>query len=116
MDHLDISQIRSKARPITQEVTRFVAARGAAGIIFGYNLDDLANSEEAWEDQRSFPAGGHRVLPRGTGEAPGRGRNRSSQRGPVLGKAKDELMKSVRLQRNFDALLALDQVYLALGR
>jgi hypothetical protein len=41
MDHLDISQIRSKARPITQEVTRFVAARGAAGIIYGSNLDDL---------------------------------------------------------------------------
>jgi hypothetical protein len=34
----------------------------------------------------------------------------------LYGKAKDELTKSVRLQRNFDALLALGQVYLALGK
>jgi hypothetical protein len=41
MAHLDISQIRSKAREITQEVTRFATTRGAAGIIYGSNLDDL---------------------------------------------------------------------------
>ncbi len=40
MDHLDIAQIRSKDRPITQAVTRFVADRGAAGIVYGSNLDD----------------------------------------------------------------------------
>jgi len=41
MDHLDIAQIRSKDRPVTQAVTRFVAEQGAAGIIYGSNLDDL---------------------------------------------------------------------------
>ena len=41
MDHLDIAQIRSKARPITQAVTRFVADQGAAGIMYGSNLDNL---------------------------------------------------------------------------
>ena len=41
MDYLDISQIRGKTRQITQEITRFVAARGAAGIVYGSNLDDL---------------------------------------------------------------------------
>jgi hypothetical protein len=40
MDHLDIAQIRGKDRPITQEVTRFVAAQEAAGIVYGSNLDD----------------------------------------------------------------------------
>ena len=40
MDHLDIAQIRSKDRPITQAVTLFVAAQGAAGIVYGSNLDD----------------------------------------------------------------------------
>ena len=41
MDHLDISQIRSKDRPVTQALTRFLADRGAAGIVYGSNLDDL---------------------------------------------------------------------------
>jgi hypothetical protein len=40
MDHLDIAQIRSKDRPVTQAFTRFVADRGAAGIVYGSNLDD----------------------------------------------------------------------------
>jgi hypothetical protein len=40
MDHLDVAQIRSKERPITQAVTRFVAQQGAAGIVYGSNLDD----------------------------------------------------------------------------
>jgi RES domain len=40
MDHLDIAQIRGKDRPVTQEVTRFVAAQGAAGVVYGSNLDD----------------------------------------------------------------------------
>jgi hypothetical protein len=40
-DHLDIAQIRSKDRAITQGMTRFLADRGAAGIIYGSNLDDL---------------------------------------------------------------------------
>lgn len=41
MDHLDISQIRSKDRPVTQALTRFLADRGTAGIVYGSNLDDL---------------------------------------------------------------------------
>lgn len=40
MDHLDIAQIRSKERPITQAVTRFVAGRGSAGVVYGSNLDN----------------------------------------------------------------------------
>jgi hypothetical protein len=40
MNHLDVAQIRSKDRPITQEVTRFVADHGAAGIVYGSNLDN----------------------------------------------------------------------------
>jgi hypothetical protein len=40
MDHLDIAQIRSKDRPVTQAVTRFLAGQGAAGIAYGSNLDD----------------------------------------------------------------------------
>jgi hypothetical protein len=42
MGHLDISQIRSKDRPVTQALTRFLADRGAAGIVYGSNLDDLS--------------------------------------------------------------------------
>ena len=41
IDYLDIAQIRSKDRPVTQALTRFVADRAAAGIIYGSNLDDL---------------------------------------------------------------------------
>jgi hypothetical protein len=40
MDHLDIAQIRGKDRPVTQAVTRFLADQGAAGIVYGSNLDD----------------------------------------------------------------------------
>jgi hypothetical protein len=40
MDHLDIAQIRSKDRTITQMVTRFLADQGAAGVVYGSNLDD----------------------------------------------------------------------------
>jgi hypothetical protein len=40
MDHLDIAQVRSKDRSVTQEVTRFVSDQGAAGIVYGSNLAD----------------------------------------------------------------------------
>jgi hypothetical protein len=40
VDHLDIAQIRSKDRALTQAVTRFVAEQGAAGVLYGSNLDD----------------------------------------------------------------------------
>lgn len=40
MDHLDISQIRSKARAVTQAITRYILSLGGAGILYGSNLDD----------------------------------------------------------------------------
>ncbi len=40
VDHLDIAQIRSKDRALTQSVTRFLVERGAAGVLYGSNLDD----------------------------------------------------------------------------
>lgn len=40
VDHLDIAQIRSKDRALTQALTRFLAERGAAGVLYGSNLDD----------------------------------------------------------------------------
>jgi len=40
VDHLDIAQIRSKDRALTQAVTRFLAEKGAAGVLYGSNLDD----------------------------------------------------------------------------
>jgi hypothetical protein len=42
MDHFDISHARGKDRPITQAFTRFLAERGAAGVAYRSNLDDLA--------------------------------------------------------------------------
>jgi len=41
MDHLDISQIRSRDRDVTQEVARALFDAGAAGVAYGSNLDDL---------------------------------------------------------------------------
>jgi hypothetical protein len=41
MDHLDISQIRSRDRAVTQRIAQSLFNRGAAGIAFGSNLDDL---------------------------------------------------------------------------
>lgn len=41
MDHLDISQIRSRDRDVTQELARALFDLGAAGVAYGSNLDDL---------------------------------------------------------------------------
>ncbi len=41
MDHLDISQIRSRDRRVTQELASTLFDRGAAGVVYGSNLDDL---------------------------------------------------------------------------
>jgi len=41
MDHLDIAQIRSRDREVTQRIARALYDRGAAGIAFGSNLNDL---------------------------------------------------------------------------
>jgi hypothetical protein len=41
MDHFDIAQVRSKNRAITQALTRFLADRGAAGVLYRSNLDNL---------------------------------------------------------------------------
>ena len=40
MAHLDISEVRSKSRPVTQAISRDLFDHGAAGLIFGSNLDD----------------------------------------------------------------------------
>jgi hypothetical protein len=41
MKHLDISEIRSKNRVVTQAVSRSLYSEGAAGIVFRSNLDNL---------------------------------------------------------------------------
>lgn len=40
MDHLDISEVRSRARPVTQAVSRSLYEDGAAGVRFRSNLDN----------------------------------------------------------------------------
>ena len=40
MEHLDISQIRSEDRIVTQTIGRSLHGDGAAGLAFGSNLDD----------------------------------------------------------------------------
>jgi len=39
--HLDISEIRSRTRPVTQAISRSLYDAGAAGVRFRSNLDDL---------------------------------------------------------------------------
>lgn len=40
MAHLDVAQIRSRTRVVTQHIARTLYERGAAAIRFGSNLDD----------------------------------------------------------------------------
>lgn len=40
MSHLDIAEIRSRARPVTQGISRALYERGAAGVRFRSNVDD----------------------------------------------------------------------------
>lgn len=40
MDQLDISEIRSRNRPVTQAISRDLYSQGAAGLLFKSNLDD----------------------------------------------------------------------------
>jgi hypothetical protein len=40
MDHLDISEVRSRTRVVTQRIGRALYEDGAAGVRFGSNLDD----------------------------------------------------------------------------
>lgn len=40
LDHLDVAQIRSRDRIVTQTVGRSLFRRGFAGVAFGSNLDD----------------------------------------------------------------------------
>jgi hypothetical protein len=40
MRHLDVSEIRSRTRVVSQRIGRVLYERGAAGIRFGSNLDD----------------------------------------------------------------------------
>jgi hypothetical protein len=39
MEHLDIAQVRSKTRPLTQAIGRELYDQGAAGLLFRSNLD-----------------------------------------------------------------------------
>jgi len=41
MDHLDVSEVRSRDRIVTQTFGRFLYDLGAAGILYRSNLDDL---------------------------------------------------------------------------
>lgn len=41
MEHLDISEVRSRDRIVTQTLGRFVFERDAAGVLYRSNLDDL---------------------------------------------------------------------------
>jgi len=41
MEHLDISEVRSRQRAVTQAFSRWLFDRGAAGIVYRSNLDDL---------------------------------------------------------------------------
>jgi hypothetical protein len=41
MQHLDVSEIRSRTRAVTQAIARALYEDGAAGVRFGSNLDDL---------------------------------------------------------------------------
>jgi hypothetical protein len=63
MDHLDIAQIRSKDRSISQEITRFVANQGAAGIMYGSNLDDQPCAALFQGRSRLFPIKGSEPEP-----------------------------------------------------
>ena len=40
MQHLDISEVRSRSRPVTQAISRALYDEGAAGVRFRSNLDD----------------------------------------------------------------------------
>jgi hypothetical protein len=40
MQHLDISEVRSRSRPVTQAISRSLYDEGAAGVRFRSNLDD----------------------------------------------------------------------------
>ncbi len=40
MAHLDISEVRSKSRAVTQAISRDLYEQGAAGLLFRSNLDD----------------------------------------------------------------------------
>lgn len=40
MEHLDVSEIRSRTRAVTQAIGRALYERGAPGVHFGSNLDD----------------------------------------------------------------------------
>lgn len=42
MDHLDISEVRSHERLVTQTLSRWLFDQGAAGIVYGSNLDNLS--------------------------------------------------------------------------
>jgi hypothetical protein len=62
MEHLDISQIRSRDRDVTQALARALFDLGAAGVAYGSNLDDLP-CYALFEDRASLiPDGDPEIL------------------------------------------------------
>ena len=57
MRHLDISELRSRARPVTQAISRSLFDGGAAGVRFRSNLDDLPCTALFETRARLEPAG-----------------------------------------------------------
>ena len=62
MEHLDISQIRSRDRDVTQALARALFDLGAAGVAYGSNLDDLPCYALFEDRARLIPDGDPEVL------------------------------------------------------
>jgi len=57
MRHLDISEVRSRSRPVTQAISRSLYDEGAAGVRFRSNLDDQSCTALFEGRSRLEPAG-----------------------------------------------------------
>jgi RES domain len=62
MDHLDVSQIRSRDRDVTQVLARALFDLGAAGVAYGSNLDDLPCYALFEDRARLIPDGEPEIL------------------------------------------------------
>jgi RES domain len=61
MEHLDISEIRSKTRPVTQAISRDLYEQGAAGLLFKSAIDDK-RCIVLFEDRGSLQDSGERWI------------------------------------------------------
>jgi hypothetical protein len=64
MEHLNISEVRSRTRPVTQAISRSLYEDGAAGVRFRSNLDDRPCTALFEGRSRLEPAGAPIVLTR----------------------------------------------------